>query len=342
MKDYLLFTAIGVLVIFSFFVLHAIAPYLFPSYFLYYVVGFLAFIFFLQLDFGIISAFSWHFYIGSIIFLLLPLIIGKVTRGTIRWIPIGSLSIQPSEIIRPFLFVFFANYLTTGTMNWQKLVKAGLLFLLPVFLIYIQPSLGVAILTSVGVLGILLATQMKKRYFLFGGLAILVIIPLVYNFLAPYQKGRITLFLSPGEDPYGAGYNSVQTMIAVGSGKLFGRGLGKGVETQLSFLPERQTDFIFASVAEEMGLAGAVILLFLSFFILTRLVRLVEHAKTPAGRAFVTGLFLTLFVQICVHVGMNVGLLPITGVPLPLVSAGGSSFLGTLMGLSIAQGVDKG
>jgi rod shape determining protein RodA len=342
MKDYLLFTAIGVLVVFSFFVLHAIAPFLFPAYYLYYVVGFIVFVFFLQLDFEVVSAFSWHFYIGSILFLILPLIIGKVTRGTIRWIPIGSLSIQPSEIVRPFLFVFFANYLTEGTINWQKLVKTALLFLLPVFLIYIQPSLGVAILTSVGVLGILLATRMKKRYFLFGGLILLVLIPLVYTFLAPYQKARIQLFLSPGSDPYGAGYNSVQTVIAVGSGKLFGRGLGKGVETQLAFLPERQTDFIFASAAEEMGLVGAVILLVISFFILSRLARLVEHAKSPAGRAFVTGLFLTLFTQTCIHVGMNVGLLPITGVPLPLVSAGGSSFLGTLMGLSIALGVEKG
>jgi rod shape determining protein RodA len=273
---------------------------------------------------------------------LLPLLIGKITRGTIRWIPIGSLTIQPSEIVRPFLFVFFANYLTQGELNWKKLFKAGLLFILPVFLIYIQPSLGVAILTTIGVLGILLATKMKKRYFLLGALLALVVIPLGYNLLAPYQKGRISMFLFPGNDPYGAGYNSVQTMIAVGSGKIFGRGLGKGVETQLAFLPERQTDFIFASVSEEMGLVGALILLLLSFFILFRLIRLIENSKSPAGRAYVTGLFLTLFFQICIHVGMNVGLLPITGVPLPLVSAGGSSLLGTLMGLSIALGVEKG
>lgn len=342
MRDYLLFVAIGVLIIFSFFVLHSIAPYLFPSYFLYYVIGFLVFVFFLQFDFSVVSVFSWHFYIGSVLFLLLPLVIGKITRGTIRWIPIGSLTIQPSEIVRPFLFVFFANYLTHGEINLKKLIKAGLLFILPVFLIYIQPSLGVAILTTVGILGILMATRMKKRYFLIGGLILLTVIPLAYNVLAPYQKNRIKMFLSPGNDPYGAGYNSIQTMISVGSGKIFGRGLGKGVETQLAFLPERQTDFIFASVSEELGLVGALILLLLSFFILTRLIRLIERAKSLSGRAFVTGLFLTLFFQICVHVGMNIGLLPITGIPLPLVSAGGSSFLGTLMGLSIALGVEKG
>lgn len=342
MRDYLLFVVIGVLVIFSFFVLHSIVPYLFPSYFLYYVIGFLVFVFFLQFDFSVVSVFSWHFYIGSVLFLLLPLVIGKITRGTIRWIPIGSLTIQPSEIVRPFLFVFFANYLTHGEINWKKLIKAGLLFILPVFLIYIQPSLGVAILTTVGILGILMATRMKKRYFLIGGLILLTVIPLAYNVLAPYQKDRIKMFLSPGNDPYGTGYNLIQTMISVGSGKIFGRGLGKGVETQLAFLPERQTDFIFASVSEELGLVGALILLLLSFFILTRLIRLIERAKSLSGRAFVTGLFLTLFFQICVHVGMNVGLLPITGIPLPLVSAGGSSFLGTLMGLSIALGVEKG
>ena len=127
---------------------------------------------------------------------------------------------------------------------------------LPLFLILIQPSLGVTALTSLGFLGIFLASEIDKKYFLFLGIIAIILIPIIFFFLAPYQKQRITAFMDPTHDPLGAGYNAVQSTISVGSGKVFGRGLGKGVGTQLSFLPERHTDFIFASIAEEMGFVG--------------------------------------------------------------------------------------
>lgn len=336
--DYPLLVGILFLVALSIIVLRPIIPSIFPLYFLYFFLGAISLFIFMQLDFDVISLFSKHFYIGSIILLILPLLIGQVTRGAIRWIPIGPLTIQPAEIVRPFLLVFFANYLAQEEITIPRLVKGFLLLFLPFTLIAIAPSLGVAILAFLGFIGVLLASTIKKKYFLFGLLIITVSLPIIWQILAPYQKVRISSFLNPESDPLGSGYNSIQSMISVGSGKIFGRGLGKGVQTQLAFLPERHTDFIFASVSEELGLIGSMLLIFGSFLILFRLTVFMQSAVSPAARAYISGLFATLSVQTFIHIGMNVGLLPITGVPLPLVSAGGSSLIATMIGLGIALG----
>ncbi len=198
-----------------------------------------------------------------------------------------------------------------------------------------------AILTLVGFAGVFLATPVKKKYLVYALGVFLALIPIFWFFLAPYQKARLTSFIDPAADPRGAGYNSIQAMISVGSGRIFGRGLGEGVQTQLAFLPERHTDFIFAATAEELGLVGSLFLLSGLFIVLWRLTKIIEQPKSPAGRAYVSGLFLALFAETMIHVGMNLGLLPITGVPLPLVSAGGSSLLATMIGLAIAVNAKK-
>lgn len=325
----------------SIIVLRSIANFLFPLYYLYIFLAFLVFYFFSRVDFDVIELFSKHLYIASIIFLILPLLIGQITRGAIRWIPIGPLTIQPSELVRPFLLIFFANYLTKKELNIKRLLKALLLLSFPFFLILIQPSLGVAVLTLVGFIGILLASKFEKKYLLIGFGIFLLSVPIIWRLIAPYQRLRITYFLNPSADPLGSGYNSIQSMISVGSGKILGRGLGRGVQTQLAFLPERHTDFIFAAISEELGFVGSVLVLLSLFFIFRWLIKVIENARSFGARAYVTGFFLSLLVQTIVHVGMNVGLVPITGIPLPLVSAGGSSLLATMIGLGIAQGAQK-
>ena len=327
---------IGILVLTSAVVLRSIAPSLFPFYFFYFILGIIIFVSFLQIDFEAISYFDKFFYVGSIVLLLITLIIGNATRGAVRWIPIGPLTIQSAEFARPLLLIFFAKFLTEKEVNTKRFIQALFLLALPVFLILIQPSLGMALLTVVGFLGVAVSSISSKKFLLIGAGVVLLALPLLWFLLAPYQKERVLTFLDPSLDPAGKGYNSLQSMITVGSGKLIGRGLGKGVQTQLSFLPERHTDFIFASVAEELGLIGAVFLLVVIFSLLLRLTTFMQNAQSPAARAYLAGLFLTLFVQTIIHVGMNMGLLPITGVPLPLVSSGGSSFLATMMGLAIA------
>ena len=295
----------------------------------------------LQVDFQILRAFSFHLYIISIFLLILPLIIGQVTRGAIRWIPIAGLTIQPSEIVRPFLLLFFASYLISEDMSLIKLIKSIILLIIPITLIIIQPSLGVSILTLIGFLGIFLASSIEKKYFLFFGIILILFIPLFWQILAPYQKQRLSAFINPRVDPLGAGYNSIQSMISVGSGRIFGRGLGKGAQTQLEFLPEKHTDFIFAAVSEELGFVGSIILLLILSIFLFRIVKISEDSKGPIERAFISGIFFALFAETFIHIGMNLGLLPITGIPLPLVSAGGSSLLATAISLAMVMNCKK-
>ena len=196
-------------------------------------------------------------------------------------------------------------------------------------------------LTAVGFLGLFLASEIDKKYLLIIGIIGISLVPIVFSLLAPYQKDRITAFIDPTKDPLGVGYNAIQSTISVGSGKLFGRGLGRGVGTQLSFLPERHTDFVFASVAEEMGFVGALVVLILTFLLLFRIISYTENVINIPARLFLGGLVLTLFAQVVVHVGMNMGLFPITGVPYPLVSAGGSSLLATMASLGIVVGTKR-
>lgn len=336
--DYPLMLGMVFLTLFGTLALRSTAEFLFPMYFVFIFISFLAFFIFAHIDFDIISLFSKHFYVGSLLFLLLPLFIGQVSRGAVRWIPVGALTVQPAELVRPFLLVFFANFLVNGSKDIKTIFKSLILLSIPVGLILIQPSLGVAVLTVVSFIGVLLASGFSWKYYLSGFIGLAVLVPILFFLLAPYQQQRVVSFLDPSKDPLGTGYNSIQSMISVGSGMFFGRGLGEGGQTQLAFLPERHTDFIFASVGEEMGIVGAALLLLGSFFILFRIIKFIENSRSPTARAYLAGLFLTLFVQVFVNIGMNLGLLPITGLPLPLVSAGGSSLLATMIGLGIAVG----
>jgi rod shape determining protein RodA len=336
--DLIVILPILLLIVISIIVLNSIAPSLFPQYYIFIVSGLVLFYIIFNIDYEIFMAFSLHLYILSIALLISTLIIGQVTRGAIRWIPIGSLTLQPSEITRPFLLLFFAKYLTEKQLNTKRFLKGLLLIIVPTFLILIQPSLGVAFLTLIGFFGVIIASSIKKKYIV-GVISLFVLaIPLLWLVLAPYQKQRVVSFMNPESDPLGAGYNSIQSMISVGSGGISGRGLGKGVQTQLAFLPEKHTDFLFAAVAEEMGLLGSLLALACLFAIFWFLITRIRNSKQISARLFVTGIFLTLLAQTIIHVGMNMGLLPITGVPLPLLSAGGSSFLAIMMSLGIAFG----
>jgi len=339
--DYYILFGVLFLIVLSSVILNSVSPSIYPLYLLFIFIGLVGFVIFLQIDFDILTVFSNHLYIISIFLLILPLIIGQVTRGAIRWIPIGPLTIQPSEIVRPFLLLFFANYLTKKELDLKRAFYLVLLILIPIVLILIQPSLGVAVLTFLGICGVLLASPLSKKYIFVGLTFIIFLVPITWLVLAPYQKERIEAFINPYTDPRGAGYNSIQSMISVGSGRFIGRGLGEGVQTQLAFLPEKHTDFIFAAAAEELGFVGAIFLLLGLFIIFYRLIKVIENPVNPTARAFVSGLFLVLFLEAVIHIGMNMGLLPITGVPLPLVSAGGSSYLATMVGLAISINARK-
>lgn len=279
----------------------------------------------------------------SLILLILPFLFGSLTRGTIRWIQIGSLTLQPSEIIKPFLIIIFSFFLSQNIKkkNLLHITSYLLLLLVPVLLIFKQPDLGSTLVIIAAWLGILIASKLP----IYGLLAIfsfgLVITPFAWYQFKPYQQQRIVSFLNPYSDPKASGYHVIQSVIAVGSGGLLGRGLGSGPQSQLQFLPERHTDFIFASIAEELGFLGSLILILAFFFLLKRLLDISRQAPDQFGRFLAAGVFTLIFFQFTVNIGMNLGLLPITGITLPLVSSGGSSLLATAISLGLVHNLSQ-
>jgi len=340
-KDPWMVLAISLPLTLSVIILRSIAPFVFPNYFVFIVIGIMIFFLASSVDFEVFEAFAPHLYLFGVLLLIVTLIIGQVTRGTIRWIPVGSFTIQPAEIVRPFLVLYAARFLSSKELDRARVLKAAVVLLLPLVLIVVQPSLGITVLTLIGFSGVGLSLPFNKKYLLLLAVGFVSILPVFWQVMQPYQKDRITSFLSAEADSSGAGYNSIQSTISVGSGQLTGRGLGEGVQTQLLFLPERHTDFVFAAISEELGLMGAVLTIVVLFTVLFRVLKALDMPRTFTARAFISGVFLTIFAQVMVHIGMNMGLFPITGIPLPFLSAGGSSLLGMMLMLGMVVSAKK-
>jgi rod shape determining protein RodA len=272
------------------------------------------------------------------------LIFGTKVLGGRRWIKLpGGIHFQPSEWVKVVLIVAMARYfsnLSGKDLTWGDIFKAGLMVGLPMLLVLKQPDLGTS-LTYIPVLlmGLFLGgLQWKKALILIvAGLALVV--PVWSKGLKPYQKQRLTSFLNPDTDPKGSGYQVKQSLIAVGDGGVWGRGATKGTQTQGDFLPIPYTDFIFAAFSEEHGFVGAVFVLLIYFLILTRLIQNAQTAADVAGTFLIMGVVAVLVFQIAVNVGMVIGLMPVTGIPLPLMSYGGSSVLFTFLALGMTMNV---
>jgi len=285
-------------------------------------------------------------YLLSLLALLLVLFFGETIRGTTGWFKIAGFSFQPAEFAKVALIIFSAWWISKQGRRFERsqfVVGSGMLAFLPALLIMFQPDLGSALVLCGIWFGLLFITGTKKR-FIFGLLGIFLAVSLLgwFFFLKDYQKDRLLTFLDPNLDPLGAGYNVTQSVIAIGAGQVLGRGLGFGSQSQLHFLPEAQTDFIFSVIAEELGLIGVVILLALYFLILWRLLRLAQKADDEFNSYLIVGIILLFFVQLLVNVGGAIGFLPVTGVTLPFVSYGGSSLIINLLLIGIAQSVARG
>lgn len=301
------------------------------------IAGFILFVIFARFDYQHHLSLLTVYVLISFILIITPFLFGVVTRGSIRWIQLGFLTIQPSEIIKPFFIIIFASLLSKKN-NWLIYLIS---LIIPVFLILKQPDLGSSLVIIAIWLAIWFASGLSN--FLLGLTSFLALglSPLIYHLLRPYQKQRILSFLNPYADPKGSGYQLIQSAIAVGSGRFFGQGLGSGTQSQLQFLPERHSDFIFASLAEQLGLFGSVILLTAIFFLLLHLIKLVKYASDNFAQMIIIGVFMMIFFQTAVNIGMNLGLLPITGITLPLVSAGGSSMISTMIALGIVHNISS-
>lgn len=263
-------------------------------------------------------------------------------RGTRGWYKLGPISIDPIEFAKIVLIILLAKYFSMRHIEMYRITHiliSGLYVFLPTALIFFQPNLGSALILIILWVGILIVSGIKLRHFLilsFCGLLIFVLVWLF--FLKDYQKARILSFFFPF-DPFGVSWNQNQAKIAIGSGGIFGQGFGRGSQTQYRFLPEPQTDFIFAALAEEFGLVGVVTLLFLFSILIWRISKITLLAQTNFPRLFASGFNILLISQIFINIGMNLGLLPIIGIPLPLISYGGSSLIATFIGLGILESI---
>jgi rod shape determining protein RodA len=272
----------------------------------------------------------WVFLAG-VILLLMVFFAGEVGKGAQRWLKIG-VRFQPSEIMKLATPLMLAWYLSERPLppGFRSLVISSGLVLVPTVMIAMQPDLGTALLVAAAGFFVVFFAGIRWSVLVGSGLALLALIPALWQVMHDYQRRRVLTLLDPESDPLGAGYHIIQSKIAIGSGGLYGKGWLNGTQSQLDFLPERSTDFIFAVFAEEFGMMGAVVLLSLYAFIIWRGLYIADHAQDNFSRLLAGSLSMTFFVYLFVNVGMVSGILPVVGVPLPLVSYGGTSLV-TLM-----------
>jgi rod shape determining protein RodA len=277
--------------------------------------------------------------------LLLLFIIGHVSNGARSWLSFGGFSFQPADTMKLVLILILAKYFSRRHVeirNIKHIFISGFYALVPFVLIFLQPDLGSAMIIFFIWFGMVLVSGISKRHLLIVGLSGAVIFFLLWTFaFAPYQKDRIKNFLNPLADIHGSGYNAFQSTIAVGSGKILGKGLGFGTQSRLNFLPEYQTDFIFAAFAEEWGFIGSLIILILFGLIIWRILYYASLGATNFEMLFGMGMAIYLASHILINIGMNMGLLPVTGIPLPFMSYGGSHLLTEFMGLGILMSMSK-
>jgi len=306
------------------------------------ILGLILATFFASFDYRLLSSYSTRFYFVTIAMLLAVFFLGTTVRGTTGWIGFENLRFQPVEIVKLIMIIFLASFLSKKKTELEmlpRIIASIVLVALPVYLVLKQPDFGSAAVIIAIWIGMLIASGINKK-----SLAIIFLVGVLaatsgWFILKNYQKARIINFVKPSNDPLGSGYNVIQSIVAVGSGGIFGKGLGHGSQSQLNFLPEKHTDFIFASIAEELGMIGSAIVLILYGTLLYRLKETARLARDNFGYLVVIGIIIMIFVQIFINIGMNIGIVPVAGVPLPLLSFGGSSLITILASLGIIQSV---
>lgn len=309
----------------------------------YWVLAVGLFLLFTYVDYRSLTKVNRYAYIAFIILLVAIFPFGFTVKGSTRWYDLGFFLFQPAEFIKIIVILVLARFfsLRRGEINtWKNILLSLLYVLIPVFLIAKEPDLGSAIILMVIWGGMLLMTSVHRKFLVYLFLALTVFAAFSWTYLLhDYQKTRVETFINPNLDPKGRGYNVRQAIIAVGSGELTGRGLGKGLQSQLRFLPERHTDFIFASAAEELGFVGTMVIVILYFLLLYRLLVIYRAGTDDLGRFIIAGIFFMFLGQIVINIGMNLGVLPVTGIPLPMLSYGGSSLLTVAISLGIAEAI---
>lgn len=277
--------------------------------------------------------------------LVLLFILGKITNGAQSWFSFGGFSFQPADMMKIIVILMLAKYFSRRHIeigNFKHIFISGIYALIPFILVFLQPDFGSAIIIFFIWFGVILVSGVSKKHLLLvlglGAVAISVLWMFVF---LPYQKARIMTFFDPLSDVNGSGYNVYQSTIAVGSGQIFGKGVGFGTQSRLQFLPEYETDFIFAAFSEEWGFVGVIILFLLYALVVWRILRISMHGSTNFEILFAVGFAIYIVAHFIVNVGMNLGVMPVTGITLPFMSYGGSHLLAEFMGLGIIMGMNR-
>ena len=285
--------------------------------------------------------FSYVFYILILFFLFWASMYGIKASGSQRWINLYFVNLQPSELMKIAIIACLAKYYHRVGLEkvntFQSVIIVLLILVIPIMLVLSQPDLGTSILIALSGLVVIWLAGLNLKYFIYSFITLLISMPFVISFLKPYQKLRILTFLNPDRDPLGAGYQIIQSKIAVGSGGITGKGFLKGTQSYLDFLPEKHTDFIFTLFSEEHGFIGSLGLLLIYIIIIYRILKTGAISRSFFAKFFCFGFGSSIFFCVAVNMSMVLGLLPIVGSPLPIMSYGGSSMLATMIGLAIVM-----
>ena len=343
--DYILVFAILVLGVVSMFAMYSTDggefKYHTKSHILRFFIFFLMFLFlsFFQIRF-------WHktSYLIYLVFFFLLIAVkyfGISSSGSKRWLDFFFINLQPSELMKIGLILFLAKYyhrVSIENINRLKYLFTPIVALIaPVLLVITQPDLGTSLLIASGGVVVAWLAGVRLKFFIFAFLTFIALLPVAISFLKPYQKSRILTFLNPDRDPLGAGYQIIQSKIAIGSGGLFGKGFLNGSQSYLDYLPEKHTDFIFTLFSEEFGFFGSIFILLLYSVIISRLIKIGNVTRSNFGKLYCYSFATAFFIYVIVNMGMVLGLLPIVGSPLPIMSYGGSSMMAIMLGLGIAM-----
>lgn len=295
-------------------------------------------------DLRFIFRISYLSYFITLVFLILVTLIGKKVMGAVRWLDLGFIKIQPSELAKISIVLALSRYFAANIeyekINIKHIIIALFILLVPAGLIIKQPDLGTGMIVLIVGGAMFCAVGVRIGYFIFAGLGAIVSIPIIWHFMHDYQKSRVIIFLNPELDPLGTGYNIIQSKIAIGSGGLFGKGLLKGTQSHLNFLPEYQTDFIFAHLTEELGLAGGALLIFLYGCVIVKSLSVAINAKSLFARLVAIGITTIFFAHVFINIAMVMGLLPIVGIPLPMMSYGGTMMATVWIGFGIICNIE--
>ncbi len=309
---------------------------------LFAVVGLVGLIIVSLINYRVWGVWRWLLYLGMAVALAAVLITARASFGARSWFNLEAFSLQPSELCKLVLIISLARHLADRepqVKRGQGLITSLLVAAPFLVLVFAQPDMGTAVVLFAIWLGMLFVAGLRPLHILALVVAALVLAPLLWHVMQDHQRERIMMFLHPNTSPLGKDYNPIQALIGVGSGGMWGKGLGQGTQSQLAFLRVRHTDFIFAVLAEELGFVGALLLITLFASLLLRIIQVGARTDDAYGRLLATGVAIMIFVQVAVSIGFHVGLLPVTGLPLPLISAGGSSLVTTLLGLGLVESV---